>query len=60
MWNIVGEKEKAEVTRFRSSFGLKGRAKRNKKGRMLEVKEQILRRDRKHKGAEMNDLFFMD
>lgn len=38
MWNIVGEKEKAEVTRFRSSFGLKGRAKRNKKGRMLEMK----------------------
>lgn len=60
MWNIVGEKEKAEVTRIRSSFGLKGRAKRNKKGRMLEVKEQILRRDGEHKGAEMNDLFFMD
>lgn len=38
MWNMVGEKEKAEVSRFRSSFGLKGRGKRNKKGRMSEVK----------------------
>lgn len=59
---MAGEEREAQVTSLCRNYGLKGRGRRNKKGRMSEVKGTDPEEERREGGdsVEGKDLFFMD